>query len=115
MIINFSGHPTNINGVTYQAKIGMLDFTDPSILISQLQEVLMNLEEFEQLKSGATATIILPSMSTAVAPFLAMWHGLFGSFPVIRWAIRTEKGFEFLDSCEIDLQELRNVVRKERF
>ncbi len=72
-------------------------------------------KDFEALKGGETATIVLPSMSTACGIFLASWHGLFGSFPIINWAVRTEKGFEFLPELNADLQGLRNEVREKRF
>jgi len=114
-ILNFSGHPAIVNGTTHQPKVGMLDQTSPETLINQLETILLELDEFEDLKAGQTATIILPSMSTAVAPFLAIWHGLFGTFPIIRWAVRTETGFVFEPDLQIDLQNLRNEVRTKRF
>jgi len=92
-----------------------LTISDSKELRAEILNVLLALEDFEALKGGETATIVLPSMSTACGVFLASWHGLFGSFPVINWAVRTEKGFEFLPDLQADLQDLRNEVREKRF
>ncbi len=113
--LNFSGHPATIDGVTYAPLFGNLTISDRKELQKEIIEVLLGLEEFEALKGGETATIVLPSMSTACGLFLASWHGLFGSFPIINWAVRTEKGFEFLPELNTDLQDLRNEVREKRF
>ncbi len=113
--LNFSGHPATLKGVTYAPLFGNLTISDRKELQKEILEVLLGLEEFEALKGGETATIILPSMSTACGVFLASWHGLFGSFPIINWAIRTDKGFEFLPDLQADLQDLRNEVREKRF
>ena len=113
--LNFSGHPATIQGVTYAPLFGNLTISDRKELQKEILEVLLGLEEFEALKGGETATIVLPSMSTACGIFLASWHGLFGSFPIINWAVRTDKGFEFLPELNTDLQDLRNEVREKRF
>jgi len=113
--LNFSGHPATIEAVTYAPLYGNLTISDSEQLREEIIEVLLSLEDFEALKGGETATIILPSMSTACGIFLASWHGLFGSFPIINWAVRTEKGFEFLPELNADLQGLRNEVREKRF
>lgn len=114
-ILNFSGHPATIDGVTYPPLFGNLTITDSQELQKEVLATLLRLDDFEALKSGALATVILPSMSTACGIFLATWHGLFGSFPAIAWAIRTENGFEFLPDLRTDLQSLRNEVRGKRF
>jgi len=111
--INFSGHPAS--GFEIAPLIGVnLSLEDAGELASQLASVLDELPCFTELKQGATAEVVLPGMSTACGVFLALWHGRFGSFPTIRWAVRGPEGFGWPESARADLQELRLQARTSR-
>lgn len=112
--INFSGHP--ITGFSIAPLVGAnLPVTDGARLAAYLREILLALPEREDLLRGAGAEIILPGMTCAAGILLAEWHGQFGSFPVIRWAVTgNDRSFSWPEATVMDLQGVRNSARTAR-
>lgn len=113
--LNFSGHYAIIGNQHLYPLLGNLPITDGEAMVKEIKETLQALPCYKSLLNGAACTVVLPSMSTAAGIFLSVWHGLFGSFPSIAWAVKTDLGFVFKSTNSIDLQDLRNEVRAERF
>ncbi len=111
--INFSGHPAS--GFEFAPLVGVnLELSSGAALTSQLAAVLDELPMREDLERGAAAEVVLPGMAPAAGMLLALWHGRFGSFPRIAWAVRTDKGFVFTDESRADLQDVRLQARTSR-
>ena len=86
MKYNFSGHP--VVGFPLAPFIGVNFPKEGSALIEQIRQVILRLENREKLMEGVIPEIILPGYSQAAAILLAEWHGQYGCFPKIRWAVR---------------------------
>ena len=99
--INFSGHP--VSGFQIAPFVGANLPTEASALAETVRETLLSLPERETLLRGEQAEVILPGLAHAAGHVLAEWHGQFGGFPVIRWAVRNDatKGFEWPDTATI--------------
>lgn len=111
--INFSGHP--VQGYEVAPLVGVnLPVDLGEALTEALSRVLDSLPMAAELRHGAAAEVILPGMANATGVFLALWHGRFGSFPSIRWAVRGADGFGWPDSARVNLQELRLQARTAR-
>ena len=112
-MINFSGHP--VAGFEVAPLIGVnLPLDNAEGLIEAIGAVLDALPMRDELKAGAATEVVLPGMSTACGVFLAQWHGRFGSFPKIRWAVRGDNGFEWPKDARADLQAIRLQARTVR-
>jgi len=109
---NFSGHP--VAGWEVAPLVGANLPLIGAAMAEYIREILLSLPQREELLQGAPAEIILPGMSGPAGILLAEWHGQFGSFPTIRWAIRTQNGFEWPDDATSDLAEVRNSARTAR-
>ncbi len=115
MKINFSGHP--ISGFEIAPLVGVnLPMESANGLIPVIRETLAGLPEEirDALKKGAQAEVILPGMAPAASILLAEWHGQFGSFPTIRWAVRGAQGFAWPDESVTNLQSVRENARTQR-
>ena len=108
--VNLSGHPVvgfeiaPLKGVNLEVGTG-------SALEAQIKGVLLALPCVEALKAGEAAEVVLPGMASACGVVLAAWHGLFGSFPTIRWSVKGASGFEWPESASSDLAVLRTSAR----
>ncbi len=114
--INFSGHPIDpMLGFTEMPLVGVnLDVTTAATLQREIQALLQSLDAREALLTGERAQIVLPGLAPAAALLLAEWHGQFGSFPYVRWAVRTDEGFTFPQDAVADLAEVRESARTRR-
>ena len=112
-LINLSGHPTMETTIAPLVGVNMIS-SDGDLMAAQLEEVLNALPMAEELRCGAAATIIPPGYGAAGMQLVAIWHGLFGSFPTIQWKDRTDEGFVFTDKSRSDLSALRLEVRSHR-
>lgn len=112
MRFNFSGHP--VAGFEIAPLVGANLPVDGPSLAATVREVLLALPGREELLAGAAAEVILPGLSHAAGVMLAEWHGQFGSFPVIRWAVRGEKGFSWPEEAILDLADVRESARTAR-
>lgn len=111
--INFSGHP--VAGVEIAPLVGAnLPTATGEELTQFVSSVLDALPCREELECGAAAEVVLPGLAPVAGVLLALWHGRFGSFPAIKWSVRTEAGFVFTDKARADLQELRLQARTGR-
>jgi len=113
--INFSGH--SVEGFEIAPLVGVnLPMETSDGLKSALQECFKSIPEEMRslLEKGKVAEVILPGMAPASAVLLAEWHGRFGSFPVIRWAVRGPEGFNWPEEATTDLQTLREQARLRR-
>jgi len=110
--INFSGHP--VAGFDIAPFVGANFPTDAHGLHETVRETLLALPGREELVAGAAAEVILPGLAHAAGILLAEWHGAFGSFPTIRWAIRAEGGFEWPDEAILNLADVRESARTAR-
>jgi hypothetical protein len=113
--INFSGHPAK--GFKIDPLVGVnLPMNGVEELLKAVKGCLDSLpEEVKQsLYEGAKAEIILPGMAPATALLLAEYHGRFGNFPIIRWAIRDTDGFVWPVQAMGDLQSIRQEARTAR-
>ncbi|MBU2542281.1 hypothetical protein KJ785_01825 [Patescibacteria group bacterium] len=112
-LINFSGHP--VAGFDVAPLVGVnIPMDNVEGLTDALASVIDGLPMVEDLKAGATAEVVLPGMSTACGVFLCLWHGRFGNFPKIRWAVRGPNGFEWPEAARADLQAIRLQARTAR-
>lgn len=110
--INFSGHP--VSGFDIAPLVGVNLTTNSSDdLLGEIDNVIDGLPQsvLSQLLQGAAAEIVLPGMSSAASVLIANWHGRFGSFPAIRWAVRGEAGFTWPDEASVSLQSIRDESR----
>lgn len=111
--INFSGHP--VAGFAIAPFVGANLPTDGGGLAATMRETLLALPGREELLKGAQAEVILPGLAHAAAAVLAEWHGQFGGFPTIRWAVRGTGGtFEWPDTATADLAAVRESARTAR-
>lgn len=110
--VNFSGHP--VVGFEIAPFVGANLPTDGQSIAEFVRETLLSIEERDALLQGAQAEIILPGLSQAAAILLAEWHGQFGGFPNIRWAVRGEAGFTWPEEAKADLAILRESARTAR-
>ena len=110
ILINFSGHP--VAGFEVAPLVGVnLDLSSGEVIQEQVRDLLLGLEQVSALKAGVSATIILPGMAPFAAAILSGWHGCFGTFPTIRWALRGPGGFEWPEEATLDLQAARLAAR----
>jgi hypothetical protein len=112
MKVNFSGHP--VAGFDVAPFVGVNLPLEAKPLVEQIHKALLALPDRQALLQGAQAEIILPGMSGAAGVLLAEWHGLFGSFPTIRWAIKGPNGFAWPEEGRADLQVIRLDARTMR-
>lgn len=112
MKINFSGHP--VPGFTVAPFVGVNLPLEVGPLTEKIRETLATLPGREELLAGAAAEVVLPGMSGAAGVMLAEWHGQFGSFPTIRWAIKGPTGFAWPEEGKADLQAIRISARTAR-
>ena len=110
--INFSGHP--VEGYPIAPFVGANLPTSGRELAETVRETILALPGREELLKGAPAEIILPGLSHAAAVTLAEWHGEYGNWPNIRWAVRGEKGFEWPETAAADLNLVRESARTAR-
>lgn len=111
--INFSGHP--VPGYELAPLVGVnVPVEDSTALTEALRKVLFSLPCIEELKQGAAAEVVLPGMATAAGVLLAVWHGVTGSFPTIRWAVKGPSGFAWPETARADLQDIRLQARTGR-
>lgn len=109
---NFSGHP--VAGFEIAPFVGANLPADGESLRAYVRETLLSLPGREDLLRGASAEVVLPGLSQAAGIVLAEWHGQFGSFPSIRWAVRTDQGFTWPDTATADLADVRETARTAR-
>ncbi len=114
MVINFSGHPTVASDV--EVQLGSLPLEDSAKLEEAISAAIDGLPKkvIEASQIGRPITLILPGMSAACAVLLAAWHGRFGHFPAIWWAVRQEGAFVFTNRSRLDLQDVRHSARARR-
>ncbi|MES2087949.1 MAG: CRISPR-associated protein Csx15 [Patescibacteria group bacterium] len=110
--INFSGHP--VAGFDVAPLVGANLPFEAATLAETVRELILALPGRDELLKGAKAEIILPGLGSAVAVLLAEWHGQFGNWPSIRWAVRGEKGFTWPDEARVDLNSVRESARTAR-
>ncbi|MSU75112.1 MAG: hypothetical protein EXS55_01170 [Candidatus Magasanikbacteria bacterium] len=110
--INFSGHP--VTGFEIAPFVGANLPMEGSALAEYVRETLLALPGREELLKGETVELVLPGMSSVAGVLLAEWHGQYGSFPTIRWAVRGAAGFEWPETAISDLQEVRTSARTAR-
>ncbi len=111
VLFNLSGHTppdgSNIYDQIYNVTIPNISLEAKSIIffakkaLSTLPQEILERGDFE---------IILPGMTPLAATVLAMIHGQYGQFPIIRYALKAEGGM-FKLSEPIDLQEVRVKAR----
>lgn len=108
--INFSGHP--VAGYTLAPFVGVnLPMQPTEELVAVVSKALLELPCKEELLQGESVEVILPGMSPVAGILLAQWHGLFGRFPTIRWAVRTKEGFVWPDDTCCSLDDIRFRAR----
>ncbi len=112
--INFSGHP--VAWAEFNPLVGVnLPVDDAGRLAEAILSVLDALPCRAELERGEAAEVVLPGAAGAIGVLLALWHGRFGSFPTIRWALRGPDGsFGWPDAARVDLQDLRCGSRTSR-
>jgi hypothetical protein len=110
--INFSGHP--VAGFEIAPFVGANLPAEASALAETVRETLLSLPGREELLRGESAEIILPGLAHAAGALLAEWHGQFGSFPTIRYAVRGESGFTWPDEAVLNLADVRESARTAR-
>ena len=113
MKYNFSGHPVS-GGFDVAPLVGANLPTESESLSAYLREILLALPGREELLKGARPEIILPGLSYAAGILLAEWHGQFGSFPNIRWAVRGADGFTWPEEATVNLADVRESARTAR-
>lgn len=112
---NFSGHPVkDIQGFDIAPLVGANLPNDGASLAAFVRETLLALPGRAEILAGDVPEVILPGLSQAAAVFLAEWHGQFGNWPMIRWAVRGPSGFTWPDEAAADLNEIRNSARTAR-
>lgn len=110
--INFTGHP--VKGIELAPFVGVNFPTDGRGLAEMIREVLLALPDRPALLAGEQAEVALPGLSHAAGVLLAEWHGQFGGFPRIRWAVRNDSGFAWPDDAAADLAAVRETARTAR-
>ena len=113
MNYNFSGHP--VANFSVAPFVGVNLPMDGESLSAYVRETLLSLPGRTELLAGAQAEIVLPGIAQAAGILLAEWHGQFGGFPMIRWAVRGEGGsFAWPDNAKADLAVIRESARTAR-
>lgn len=110
--VNFSGHP--VAGFEIAPFVGANLPVDGESLAATVRETLLALPSREELLKGEASEVILPGLSHAAGTLLAEWHGQFGSFPGIRWAVRGEAGFGWPEEAMLNLADVRESARTAR-
>jgi hypothetical protein len=106
---NFSGHP--VEGIEFAPFIGINFGSSAESIREVIQKTLTGLPNRNALLRGERASIVLPGWTHVGAILLAEWHGQFGNWPTIRWAVRTENGFSYTDDSTADLNAIRELAR----
>jgi len=109
---NFTGHP--VEGFSVAPFVGVNFPSDGPALAETIREVLLAIPGREELLAGAAAEIALPGLAHAAGILLAEWHGQFGAFPNIRWAVRGDAGFTWPDTATANLADIRESARTAR-
>ena len=112
MRYNFSGHP--VSEIQYAPFIGVEFPSDVDGLTELIRDTLIDLPQRDEILAGAIPEVILPGLSNATAILLAEWHGQFGNFPSIRWAVRIDTGYQYPDDAKADLNKIRDQARTTR-
>lgn len=111
--INFSGHP--VEGYDIAPFVGAnFPMDNGAELTEMMRETLLALPHRGDLLEGGAAEVILPGMAPAAALLLAEWHGQFGGFPRIAWAVRGDDGFAWPESAKANLADVRESARTAR-
>lgn len=112
-LINLSGHP--VDAADYEPLVGVnIDPTSTPDMIGDITDAILGCPEIEAIRRGKAVEVILPGMSCAAGIALAVFHGIAGSFPMIRWAIRGADGFEWPNEATCHLNEVRLASRTAR-
>ncbi len=109
---NLSGHMAV--GYEVAPLVGVEWSHDTTALESEVREVVLALPHRDRLLRGEPAQVILPSWSPAAALILAEWHGQFGSWPIVQWAVPGAHGFEYRSTSVCDLNRIRQTARLRR-
>ena len=110
--INFSGHP--VAGFEVQPFVGVNLPATGEELSAYVRETLLSIPNRPEILAGAVCEVVLPGLAQATAIFLAEWHGQFGNWPCIKWAVRGASGFEWPENAKSDLNALREAARTAR-
>ena len=111
---NFSGHP--VVGFDHAPFIGLNFGKSADEILKVVQQTLQELPKREMLLQGEQAEIILPGLSQIAGILLAQWHGQFGNWPFIRWAVRDDSAgaFVYPESAIANLNLIRESARFHR-
>jgi hypothetical protein len=109
---NFSGHP--VADFEVAPLVGANLPADGPGIAETLRETLLALPGREAILRGESAEVVLPGLSQAAAILLAEWHGQFGNWPHIRWAVRGADGFSWPETAKANLNEIRESARTAR-
>lgn len=106
--VNLGGH--GVPKFDLAPFIGInFDLKDPVSCENLLAEAI---EFFYQKNpSGDQYLVILPGIPAIAAMAIAIWHGVFGTFPNIQWSVRTDSGFEWPTQATADLHAIRTDAR----
>lgn len=113
--VNFSGHP--VAGWEVAPLVGVnLPTGTGEELEGFVRQTLDGLPEVisARLALGEAAEIILPGLAPVAGVLLAEWHGRNGSFPTIRWSVRSASGFVWPEEAKANLDALRLAARTRR-
>ncbi|MGI9862720.1 CRISPR-associated protein Csx15 [Moorella naiadis] len=114
VLFNLSGHTPPGGSEIYEQ---IVNITIPNIPVTNegitnfAKKILKTLPQYTMEKGEFE--VILPGMTPLAAVVLAMLHGQYGQFPIIRFAVRQPNG-TFKLSEPLDLQEVRLAAREER-
>lgn len=111
-LYNFSGHP--VAGFDVAPFIGVNFPNDAESLVDLMRATCKTLPGRDALLAGEKGEVVLPGLAHAAAVLLAEWHGQFGQFPRIRWAVRGESGFAWPEEARCNLNAVRHEAREER-
>ncbi len=124
-VINWSGHPLPDNtkwieekGIKVWTPKEPPNFNSESWenLIASIRKHILKLPidlRKRVLRGDPDIIFVIPQFAPALALFLAIFHGISGSFPTITSPMRGEGGSFFLPE-PINLSELRFQARKDR-
>lgn len=110
--LNFSGHP--VAGFEIAPFVGVNLPQDGITLAETVREIILALPERDKLLKGEATEIILPGLAQVTGVLLAEFHGQFGFFPAIRWAVRGPGGFEWPETAMANLADIRESARTAR-
>jgi hypothetical protein len=114
VLFNLSGHTPPEGSEIYEQIINV---TIPNIpvnnesIVGYAKKIIKTLPKYN-LERG-DFEVLLPGMTPLAAVILAMIHGKYGQFPIIRYGVRQPNG-TFKLSEALDLQEVRLAARGER-